>query len=202
MTMKKTIATILASTLALAGCAGTTKNEVNFAAAGAGLGCLGGAALASLVGGDAKNGCIAGAVMGGLVGYKKGVEADLKLAEAAKKEIPALQIATRDVKATDKATGKTETMKALKEMTIALPAGAMTVKDGREIVAKLDSKAHQLSQNNTFVIAGQKSDVETAKKILTRHGAGNVEVTHKFGSSASKMVITIRPNQQSTNVTI
>lgn len=200
--MKKAIAMILASTLALSGCAGTTKNEMNFTALGAGLGCLGGAALASLAGGDAKNGCIAGAVMGGLVGYKKGAEADLKLAEAAKKEIPALQIVTHDVKATDKATGKTETVKALKEMTIALPAGAMTVKDGREIVAKLDSKAHQLSQDSVVVIAGQKSDVKAAKKILAKHGEGRVKVTHKYGTAPSKMVITIRPNNTASNVTI
>ncbi|MCQ8897532.1 hypothetical protein NQT62_13910 [Limnobacter humi] len=184
----------LATSLLLVSCAapGTNSNpdgsttatapasKTEAAAAGATLGCLGGAILAELMGKDAKVGCAAGALLGGLAGYEKARQAEIDAAEAAQREavqayaaLPANQqpkmsaVKTVDVVAEDPKTKEKKSVKAFDSVSLDLPISTKELPEYDQAIGKLKALAEKVAdeRGSADISIGMTATDAKARKV-------------------------------------
>lgn len=131
----------LAAALALNGCQTMGDNATSGAAIGTVAGCLGGAIIATSLGGKPAQGCATGAVIGGATGYVVGRQKDLELAQRTHDDIKraapgvaTVQLATRKENVPPAERGQVkgaETVEVVDTMVVNVPQALVARKDER-----------------------------------------------------------------------
>lgn len=159
---------------------------------GAAVGCVAGVALAKLTRNDAATACVAGAVVGGLIGYQRARSAEIdearEAAEAARKVEGAKvsTVQTEAVSATDKQTGKTESVSAFKSVSVDIPVSQLETPEGREAMRKLNDYARKVASQREETVEmsiatapAKGAKAVAAKTIQTSEKAGGGTVVRK-----------------------
>lgn len=228
--MKKLNMTLTLSALALGltGCASiqqqTGMDDKTAGAVGGGaLGCVGGALLAKLAGGNAAAGCAAGAVMGSLIGFEKARQEEIAAAESARQEalaayakspqaknVRASDIKTEEVTATDKQ-NQSKKLKAFESVSIDLPVASKGSPEYDNAMGKLKTLAERVADNRgsaDIVVAMAAADAR-AQKMTEQSGSvqtpkGNtITVTKVIDNTVPKGTerITVKAGQlRTTNI--
>ena len=178
-------ACLLAASLALNGCANMDQ-KTQSAGMGAAMGCAAGAVLAKLTKNDATTACLAGAVVGGLIGYQRARSSEIDEAKAASEAAvsvsgaSATPVQTEPVKVTDKQTGKTETVRAFKSVSVDIPISQLDTADGKEAMRKLNDYARKVARERGEPV---QMTIATApgKAAKAAQAAHQLQVSEKVG---------------------
>jgi hypothetical protein len=208
--MKKLTYSVLATAMALAGCAeiqGLQKgvdSKTASAAAGSAMGCVGGALLAKLTGGSAASGCVAGAVVGGLIGFEKARQEELAAVEQTRQEaieamssLPESQqaragdIKTVQVAATDKTSRETKKYLAFESVSIDLPLSAKGTPEHDAAMGTLKKLAERVAdeRGSVDILVAMTSADAKARKVTLDSGKvntakGNTITVSKFADAS------------------
>jgi len=227
-TMHKYALSLVALTVGLAGCASMQEqtgmdNKTASAVGGSALGCVGGALLAKLAGGNAAAGCAAGAVVGGLIGFERARQEEIAAAERARQEalaayanspqaknVRASDIKTVEVTATDKQ-NQSKKLKAFDSVTLDLPLASKGSPEYDNAMGKLKTLAERVADDRgsaDIVVAMAPADA-SALKVTSQSGTaqtakGNpITVTKVVDANVPKGTerITVKAGQlRTTNV--
>lgn len=158
------ISVLITSTL-LTGCLANLPKEMDSKTAGTALGatvgCVGGAVLAKLQGGNAAAGCVIGSVAGGLIGFQKARQEEIAEATRTRDEAQALlaklppntggakpqvsEVKTVDVAVTEKGKTESSNYKAFDSVTLDIPTASRGTPEREEVMAKLRKLAEKVA---------------------------------------------------------
>jgi hypothetical protein len=175
---------VVAVSVALGGCANVDQ-KTQSAGVGAAVGCAAGAVLTTLTKNDAKTACLAGAVVGGLIGYQRARSSEIDDAKAAADEVvkvsgaKAAPVQTDTVKVTDKETGKTETVRAFKSVSVDIPLSQLDTADGKEAMRKLNDYARKVARERGEAV--QMTIATAPGKGAKAAPVGNMQASEKVG---------------------
>jgi len=186
--MKKIQFSALLLPALLAACANTSQPgmdaKATSAAAGAAIGCVGGALLAKVTGQNAARGCALGALAGGLIGFEKARQEEIAAAAKAQQDaIAALstlpptttaiakagEVKTVEVTATDKATNESRKYQAFDSVTVDIPMSAKGTPQYEEAIGKLKTLAERVADergSSRIEIAMTSADARANKVSL------------------------------------
>ncbi len=160
--MKAVILAVAALAAALSGCAnleqGTGMDAKTAGAVGGGaIGCVGGAVLARVLGGNAAAGCVAGAVAGGLVGFERARQEEIAAAEQARHDVASAfaarpgqnvqvgPVRTVEVTAVQKDTQEVKKTRAFESVTVDLPLSSKGTPEHDAAMDKLKALARRVA---------------------------------------------------------
>lgn len=204
--MKK-IAFILGFILAVTGCAtgpdGQPLSKVEGTAMSAGIGCVGGALLAKVIGGKPGVGCLVGGVAGGLAGYVSVRQAELANAKQAQAEIPGARLETQPVVVSE--ADKIEKVTAFKSLSVPIPGSAVATADGRGTLNRLAALAVK-NDGIVTVSGGTAEQREAAIAGLQAGGAQDVRTDLKLataaGTAKGAVLVRVESKDQRGKVTV
>ncbi|WP_246479867.1 glycine zipper domain-containing protein [Niveibacterium microcysteis] len=151
---------------------------------GAAIGCAAGAVLAQVTSNDPGTACAAGAVVGGLIGYQRARSHEIEEAQKAAQATTTVEgakaapVQTDVVQVTDKETGKTESVKAFKSVSVDIPLSQVNTADGREAMRKLNDYARKVATDRgetvemTIAMPPDKAGRSKVAAQQTREAAG------------------------------
>ena len=186
--MKSTVTVAVAAALGLAGCAGVPQkvgisdNQAKTVAASA-IGCVGGAIMARLSGGNLAAGCAVGAIVGGLIGFEQARQTEIAEAEKIKQEAVAAlstlpknqpakvsDVKTVEVTAIDKVTKEEKKYQAFDSVSVEIPLSAKGTREREMTIAKLKTLAEKVADErgtSSIIIAMTPADAKLQKADLT-----------------------------------
>jgi len=205
--MKCTNITLCLLSLAVAGCANVDQ-KTHSAGIGAAVGCAAGAVFAKLTKNDPTTACVAGAVVGGLVGYQRARSAEIEEARVTTEEAvrvsggKASPVRTENVRVTDKQTGKTDTVRAFKSVSVDIPLSQLNTPDGEESMRKLNDYARKMARERAETI--QMTIATTRSRSSKATPVSAQELSENVGEGmVVRRVVTdsaIPPNVQRVNI--
>lgn len=184
--MRQGLVLSVAASLLVNGCANVDIDQkTQSVGVGAAVGCVAGVALAKLTRNDAGTACVAGAVVGGLIGYQRARSAEIddarEAADAARKVegASASPVQIDAVSATDKQTGKTESVPAFKSVSVDIPLSQLDTPDGREAMRKLNDYARKVASQRQDTV--EMSIITAPTKGARAVAANTTQTSEKAG---------------------
>lgn len=175
-------------------------NKTASAVGGGLMGCVGGALLAKLGGGNAAVGCAVGAAVGGFVGFEKARQGEIAAAEQARNEavaafaaLPARQkvrasdVKTKEVVVTDKNTRETKKYQAFESVSLDIPLSAKGTPEHDAAMDKLKTLAQRVADergSSEIVVALTPVDARARKVAAT---SGTVQTSKGNTITVSKV---------------
>lgn len=192
--MKAISLTLIALAMGLSGCASIQQgtgmdNKTAGAVGGSAIGCVGGAVLAKLAGGNALAGCAVGAVAGGLVGFEKARQEEIAAAQRARNEavaafstlpghkVRAGEVRTVEVAATDKSTRETRKYQAFESVSLDIPLAAKGTPEHDAAMSKLKTLAQRVADergSSEIEVAMAPADAK-ARKVAASSGTAQTD---------------------------
>ena len=203
--MKSISLTLIAVAVGVSGCASIQQstgmdNKTASAVGGGLMGCVGGASLAKLGGGNAAVGCAVGAAVGGFVGFEKARQGEIAAAEQARNEavaafaaLPARQkvrasdVKTKEVVVTDKNTRETKKYQAFESVSLDIPLSAKGTPEHDAAMDKLKTLAQRVADergSSEIVVALTPVDARARKVAAT---SGTVQTSKGNTITVSKV---------------
>ena len=191
---------------------GQMDNKTVSTGAGAALGCVGGAILASLAGGKPLAGCAAGALLGGLIGYEKARQEEIAVVRKTQDETVARvsgavasPIITEDVQVRDKTTGEIKKVQAIKEFSIDLPLSQKNTPEFNSAMDKVQKLAEKYADERgsaQITVAMNSKDANVQKfneqrvNLKSPSGKGDITFVRSIDSEITKGYerITVKSN--------
>lgn len=225
--MKLLSFTVLSLALGLSGCANLQQStgmdgKTTGAVVGGTLGCVGGAILAHLGGGNAAAGCALGAVAGGMVGFEKARQEEIAAAEQVKREIAASfasrpgqrvrigEVKTVEVTATEKNSREVKKYQSFDSFTVELPLSTQESPEHAQAMSKLRALANRVADERgsaEVTVALSPADAKAGKTAASSGRAqtakGNtVTVSKVADASVPRGVerVTVKAGQLKTEV--